>query len=113
MSKLSKAILAKQGRPVGLVVPTPPVYVTADISEVVPYAAYEYAISAEFRVRTQCSKADLGATTAAARRHIIEGVFGEFRAPIQDVYEKLFDRDIEGAMRALSALETQMFEDSK
>lgn len=113
MSKLAKLLLAKKGDRVAIPVSTSSIRVEQEIAPIPIAEAYVFKIGATFEVRAQCFRKDLADTTAAARRHIIEDVFGEFRAPIQGIYEKLFDRDIEGAMTALAALEAQMFGDTE
>lgn len=112
MSNLSRILAVKQGKRVALPTEVSSVIDVTDETSSVTYAdAYEYTLRAEFKVKAQCFEEDLPDIMVAARRHVIHAVFGEFRGPIQRIYEKLFDRDIEGAMAALCALDEQMFGD--
>lgn len=44
------------------------------------------------------------------KRSVIEAVFGEFRPTIRQIYDALYDHDVEKARKILSDLEYQMFE---
>lgn len=111
MSRLAKEIAVVQRRRVALSQPMPTVKVTDDIQELRAYDAYEYTIGVELQVRAQCLQSDIAMTKTRASRHIVESVFGEFRRPIQAVYESLFTHDVQGALAALQKLEDQMFGD--
>lgn len=87
----------------------PTVVPTTKTQEVGFEEAYDYEIRAVFKVHVTCRKEDLGITLARARHRVIEDVFGEFRGPIMRVYDKLFQRDVEGAVAALAELELIMF----
>lgn len=113
MSKLAKILTATQGHRVAFIDPVSVLSASQETTQCAYGYEYEYTIGAEFKVHTQCREEQLPQTRVRAKRHIIEGVFGEFRTPIQRVYRTLFDRDIEGAMTALRALEDQMFGDTE
>lgn len=44
------------------------------------------------------------------KRSVVEAVFGEFRPTIRQIYDALYDHDVEKARKILSDLEYQMFE---
>lgn len=44
------------------------------------------------------------------KRSVVEAVFGEFRPTIRQIYDALYDYDVEKARKILSDLEYQMFE---
>lgn len=44
------------------------------------------------------------------KRSVVEAVFGEFRPTIRQIYDALYDYDVEKARKILSDLENQMFE---
>lgn len=44
------------------------------------------------------------------KRSVVEAVFGEFRPAIRQIYDALYDYDVEKARKILSDLENQMFE---
>lgn len=44
------------------------------------------------------------------KRSVVEAVFGEFRPTIRQIYDALYDYDVDKARKILSDLEVQMFE---
>ena len=72
-----------------------------------------YAVSAEVGVRVVVSDTrgpSLVEATAAAKRRIVEEVFGEFRPLIRNIEECLYQCDFAKARDALHILEKEMFE---
>lgn len=72
-----------------------------------------YQIGATFQVDRVMESDDTAAleqAIAAARRMILEEIFGEFRKPIMDIRADLFMRDTEAATAKLNALYRSMFE---
>ncbi len=52
---------------------------------------------------------DSGEMRDIMKRQFIEELFGEFRKPIMHIYDRLYQRDIEGAILGLKNLEELIF----
>lgn len=110
MSRLYNAIreqLVEGSRTAVLSMPT--LRATDSVTKAPFMNAYTYEMQIILGVRATCPKEGLSTTLRRARLRVIEDVFGEFRGPIMRVYDKLFQRDVEGAVAALAELELVMF----
>ena len=76
-----------------------------------------YRVSATFGTQVMITDAELLRNPHAieyaadnAKRAVAEAVFGEFRPIIIQIYNALYDYDVEQARKLLSELEIQMFD---
>lgn len=70
-----------------------------------------YKVGTTFEYSIQCRDADdLDKVVYEAKRALVEELFGEFRKPLNIVFEKLHNRDVQGAKQELNKMYTQMFE---
>jgi hypothetical protein len=123
MSRLAKNLVASEtGRRFIDVTPLSTITVKDSfITDVSGDAAYEYRLEARFGASTLVNKASAEQSSAdanvftdairAARRKIVEDVFGEFRPLIYQINEAIHARDWTEANNLTRKLYQQMFEE--
>jgi len=117
MSRLAKNIIASEtGQRFTDVTPMPTLTVKDDVVGAPGGIAYEYRLDVRLGTSVFVNKSSAGSSAfssplRAARRKIIEDVFGEFRPLIYQINEAIHNRNWVEANRLTEKLYQQMFED--
>lgn len=123
MSKVVQAIAATRGDKVRSVrqkfspLFTDVFSVKEDIQSISSDLEIQYSISATIGAKVWISESERTQNDGAieyainrTKRQVIEAIFGEFRQDIRMLERLIYDRDMEGAGKALYELERKMFE---
>lgn len=96
----------------------PPISAVMDVKDDLNHAysvapeAIEYRVDVRLGSHVVASNPDeLKHLIPHAKRRIVEHVFGEFRKPIMELRQSLYERDFHGADKLLGELYNQMFEE--
>lgn len=112
MSNLSKQIQARIQNTRSAVLE--PYNITTSLEYSTPVKTYtDVKFTAElgvsYRVADSAMQVAIPEILQAVKLSVIEKVFGEFRAPLQEIKHHLYNRDIDSALKAVQDLEVNMF----
>jgi hypothetical protein len=112
MSKLAKLVEAHQTGKVKYMLQLPTIMrVEQDISEMrMDTLKREYRLSVVLQLKGYAQgEEELEYLIRAARKQMVEEVFGEFRMMLRKIENALYNLDIQEAKKLLSELDTEMF----